>query len=79
MPSGTAEPDCRDHPAEASPVPGTAVSGADAPKPVSATPPPSADGAPLTEATKITARATLYPSVNHMATVGCISGSTAVI
>jgi hypothetical protein len=79
MLSGTAEPECRDHPSEVVAAVGASVSGTDTPTRAFATTRTSADGAPLTEATKITARATIHPSVNGMATAGCIAGSTAVI
>jgi hypothetical protein len=79
MPSGTAEPECHDHPAEAFAALATAVNGADA---LSFNPPtarPSADGAPLAEPTRISAHATLYPSVNDKAGARVFAGSTAVI
>ncbi len=79
MLSGTAEPECRDHPAGVVPVVGASVSGIDTPARAFATTPTSADDAPLAEATIITAHATIHPSVNGMATAGCIAGSTAVI
>ena len=79
MLSGTAEPECRDHPSEVVPAAGASVSGIDTPTQAFATTRTSADDAPLTEATKIAAHVTIHPSVNGMATAGCRAGSTAVI
>lgn len=78
MLSGTAEPECRDHPSEVVPVLGASVSGTDRPTEAFATARTSAGDAPLTAATTITARATIHLSVNGIATAGCMAGSTAV-
>lgn len=79
MPSGTAEPECRERLQEIVPALRDAVNGADQSIPTPAASPRSADDAPHPEATKIIARATLYPTVNGMATAGCLTGSPAVI
>jgi hypothetical protein len=79
MLSGTPEPECRDHPPEVVPAVRTSVSGADAPSQTLMTSQRSGHDAPSTEATKTITHATIYPSVNGMATAGCAAGSTAVI
>lgn len=79
MLSGTAEPECRDQPSKVMPAVGASVSGTDMPMDSFVTARTSAGDAPLTEATTITTRATIHPSVNGIATAGCIAGSTAVI
>jgi hypothetical protein len=78
MPSGTAEPECRACPPETVPALRDAVSGADEaiPSPVARS--TSTHDPPHPEATKIVARATLYPAVNGKATAGCLAGSPAV-
>jgi len=79
MPSGTAEPECRERPPEIVPVLRDAVNGADEAIPTSGATPTSAQDAPHPEATKIIARATIHPTVNGTATAGCLTGSPAVI
>jgi hypothetical protein len=54
------------------------VSGADAVSPAAGATPMLTDGAPRPEATKIMTHATIHPTVNGMATAGCMAGSTAV-
>ncbi len=79
MPSGTAEPECRQRPPEALTAVGTAQIGADQPSTRPAATPESAHDPPQSEATNITARATIHLSVNGVATAGCMARSTAVI
>jgi hypothetical protein len=79
MLSGTAEPECRDRPSGVVPAVDTSMSGADQISPRPAASPESAHDPPQFDATTLRARATIHPSVNGVATAGCIAGSTAVI
>jgi hypothetical protein len=79
MPSGTAEPECRERPPDVVPALRDAVNGADQAIPMPAATPASAHDAPHPEATKSIAGATIHPTVNGMATAGCLTGSPAVI
>ncbi len=79
MPSGTAEPACRNHPSAVLPSGWTAVSGAAMARTALAVTQTSAHAAPLSEATKIAARATIHPLVNGVATIEGMACSTAVI
>ena len=79
MPSGIAEPECRQRPPEASPAVRAALIGADQLQPEAGSDPESAHDPPQSEATKNPAHATIHPSVNGMATAGCMARSTAVI
>jgi hypothetical protein len=78
MPSGTAEPECRERPPEIVPALRDAVNGADEAIPTPGVTPASAHDAPHPEATKNIAHATIHPTVNGVATAGCLAGSTAV-
>jgi hypothetical protein len=78
MPSGTAEPECRARPPKIAPSLRDVVSGADEAIPAPAARSTSAHDAPHPEATKIVVRATLNPTVNGMATAGCLAGSPAM-
>jgi hypothetical protein len=79
MLSGTAEPECRGCPPTTVPALRDAVNGAEQPIPRPATIPTTAHDPPHPEATTIIARATIHPTVNGMATAGCLTGSPAVI
>ena len=78
MLAGTEEPPYRGllsaNPAELR----SAVSGADVATPTRAATPASADDAPHSETTTRPQRVTIHPTVNGMATAGCMAGSTAV-
>jgi hypothetical protein len=78
MLSPTAEPDYQEHEPVILPAIAGAVSGADATTPTPAAILTLADDAPDPEATIIVARATIHPTVNGAATVGCWPGSIAV-
>ncbi len=71
MPSGTAEPECRERPPGIVPALRDAVNGADGAIPTPAATPASSYDAPHPEATKIIARATIHPTVNGVARAGC--------
>ncbi len=79
MLSGTAEPQCRGRQPRIVPALRDAVNGAneDVLRPAGIA--TSAHDPPHPEATKIIARATIHPTVNGMATAGCLTGSPAVI
>ena len=79
MSSGTAEPECRAHPSAVLPAGDTTMSGADMARAALAATQTSQHAAPLSEATKIAARATIHPLVNGVATAECMPCSTAVI
>ena len=78
MPSGTAEPECRERPPRIVPAVRDAVNRAERAIPKPPAIPTSAHDPPHPEATKIIPSATLYPTVNGMATAGCLAGSPAV-
>jgi hypothetical protein len=78
MLSGTAEPECPAHPSEVVPAVDASVSGAHQISPRPAASPESAHDPPHCEATTISARVPVHPSVNGIATAGCMAGSTAV-
>jgi hypothetical protein len=79
MLSGTAEPECRGRLPRVVPTLRAAVNGAEQAIPSPAAIPTSAHDPPHPEATKMIARATIQPTVNGMATAGCLTGSPAVI
>jgi len=79
MLSGTAEPECRDRQSGVVPAVDTSLNGVDQISPRPAASPESAHDPPPSEATTISTRATIHPSVNGVATAGCIAGSPAVI
>ncbi len=78
MLSRTVEPEYRERGPVILPEIAGAVSVADATTPSPAAILTSADDAPHPEATEIVARATIHPTVNGAATVGCWPGSIAV-
>ena len=78
MLSGTVEPEYRERGPVILPAIAGAVSGADATNPSPAAILTPADDAPDPEATIIGAPATIHPTVNGGATVGCWPGSIAV-
>jgi hypothetical protein len=78
MLSGTVEPEYRERAPVILPEIAGAVSGADASTPTPAAILTLADDAPHPEATIIVAHATIHPTVNGAATVGCWPGSIAV-
>ena len=78
MLSRTVEPDYRERPPLILPGIAGPVSGADATTPTPAAILTLADDAPDPEATIIVAHATIHPTVNGAATVGCRAGSIAV-
>lgn len=77
MLSGTDKPEHSERPPLISPEVCNAVIGADAVTLASGATPMLTDDAPHPEATKIMAHATIHPTVNGMATAGCMAGSTA--
>jgi hypothetical protein len=76
--SRTVEPEYRERGPVILPEIAGAVSGADATIPTPPATLTSADDAPHPEATEIVAHATIHPTVNGAATVGCWPGSIAV-
>ncbi|HEY1843090.1 MAG TPA: hypothetical protein VGG53_23240 [Mycobacterium sp.] len=75
---GIDERQSRERPPVISPEVRSAVIGADAATLSYLATPMSTDDAPDPEATNIMARATIHPTVNGVATAGCLAGSTAV-
>jgi hypothetical protein len=78
MLSGTVEPEYQERGPVILPAIAGAVSGADATTPTPAAILTWADDAPDPEATEIVAHATIHPTVNGAATVGCWACSIAV-
>jgi hypothetical protein len=78
MLSGTAEPECRDHPPEVMPAVGASVSGTDI-RTRPAASPESANDPPQPDATTITVPATIHPSGNGKASSGRFAWPAAVI